>query len=405
MPLLLRSVLVSPVLALPALVSLRLVKRMRNQFNTEASRVAPPPAEGLPTSVNQMSWWGRNRTWLVRVVVVLLIFGVVAVVFTVWRTDDVAVRPGTVLEVPSLIAVNGAEVYPPQNEVSLVTVLVSERLNIWQRIGLQFQSGTDIEPERTFTGDGTRSELRQRNQQRMRTSHQAAAVAALQYLGYEIPVRTSGVVVLDIASGTPAAEVLQLEDVIVAVAGTAVDSLEDLTAVLANYSPQQQVTLTVERLVELTAGAQEGLAMGTEVLSLLVELIASDTEPQRALIGVGATERVDEVILPVDITVDSGGIGGPSAGLALALGIIDLLSPQELMGGLRVAATGTISPDGVVGAIGEVDQKTIAAQRAGMDVFLVPTENLAEATEHANDSLQVVGVESLEDALRALAQV
>ncbi|MCY3967622.1 MAG: PDZ domain-containing protein [bacterium] len=384
---------------------------MRDQNTTEASRLASPTPKALSTQLGQPTrqpgWGRRNRRWLIPAGAVVLVLAVVAVAFTFWRTDEVAVRPGKVLEVPSLIAVTGAEVYPPQNEVSLVTVLVSQRLNIWQRIAAQFESGTDIEPERTFTGDGTRSELRQRNQNQMRTSHRAAAVAALAHLGYEIPTLTSGLIVLDTTSASPAARLLRSSDVIVGAQGHSVRSLEELSDVLAQHNPGEMVTLQVQRTLELTEHPESTTPPQEntqEEITLEVELIESDTGPQRALLGVGVTERVADVELPVAVDVDSGSIGGPSAGLALSLGIIDLLTPGDLMGGLHVAATGSISPDGSVGAIGEVDQKTIAAQRAGMDIFLVPHENLAEALHHAANGMKVVGVASLQEALGALAQ-
>ena len=105
----------------------------------------------------------------------------------------------------------------------------------------------------------------------------------------------------------------------------------------------------------------------------------------------------------MEIEIDSGTIGGPSAGLALTLGIIDLMTPGELTGGRQVAATGTISFDGSVGAIGEVDQKAIAAERAGIDLFLVPTANLRDALDHVSSDIRVVGVDTLQEALDALA--
>lgn len=358
---------------------------MRDQSTTESPRIVPP------NEIRAPSWWRRNLGWLVPVAVLIFLMVVTSVVFTFWRTDQVAVRPGSVEQVPSRVTVSGAEVYPPESEIALVTVKVSQRLNIWQRIGAEFESGVDIEPERTFTGDGTRDELRRLNELRMETSQHTAVVVALEHLGYEIPRHASGVIVAEAMSGAPAAEVLERGDVIVGIEGVAVADLRDLAEVLAMRSAGQMVVLDVERV-------DSG---GVEAVS--VELIESSDEPGRALIGVGARERVDIGDLPVQIEIDSGKIGGPSAGLALTLGIIDLLTPGELMGGRRVATTGTISFDGLVGAIGEVDQKAIAAERAGVDLLLVPVPNLGDALEHVSSDMQVVGVETLQEALDALA--
>jgi len=192
---------------------------MRDQSNTEPPRIVPPIEAGAP------SWWRRNMAWLAPVAVLVFLLAVTSVVFTFWRTDQVAIRPGSVQGVPSRITVSGAEVYPPESEISLVTVLVSQRLTIWQRIGAEFESGIDIEPERTFTGDGTRRELRRINELRMDTSQHTAIVVALEHLGYEIPRRASGVIVLETMSGTPAAENLMRGDVIVGIEGVPVGEL------------------------------------------------------------------------------------------------------------------------------------------------------------------------------------
>ena len=359
---------------------------MRDQSTTEPPRIVPPAGDRAPT------WWRRNRAWLFPVAAVAFLMVVTSVVFAFWRTDQVAVRPGSVEEVPSRIAVSGAEVYPPDSEVSLVTVLVSQRLTIWQRIGAQFESGVDIEPERKFTGDGTRSELRRLNELRMENSQHTAVVVALEHLGFEVPRHSSGVIVAAAIAGSPAAEVLERGDVIIGIDGIPVGELEDLAEVLAMRSAGQSVDLEVE-------AGEDGL-----VESVSVELIASPDDENRVLIGVEARERTDIGDLPVEVTIDSGKIGGPSAGLALTLGLIDLLTPGELTGGQQVAATGTISFDGSVGAVGEVDQKAIAAQRSGADLLLVPTANLTEALDHASGDMRVVGVDTLQEALGALAE-
>ena len=107
--------------------------------------------------------------------------------------------------------------------------------------------------------------------------------------------------------------------------------------------------------------------------------------------------------LPVDILVNTGQVGGNSAGLALTLSILDLVTPGELTGGLQVATTGTINPAGVVGPIGGIIQKVVAARDGGMDLMLVPAGEVDEARKHAN-SMAVEGVVDLEDALAVLAR-
>jgi PDZ domain-containing protein len=120
--------------------------------------------------------------------------------------------------------------------------------------------------------------------------------------------------------------------------------------------------------------------------------------------GVAPQTRWEDVEdLPIDVLVNTGSVGGNSAGLALTLSILDLITPGELTGGLQVATTGTIDPTGVVGSIGGIVQKVVAARDGGMDLFLVPTSEADQARQHAGD-MPVEGVATLDDALAALAR-
>jgi Lon-like protease len=109
--------------------------------------------------------------------------------------------------------------------------------------------------------------------------------------------------------------------------------------------------------------------------------------------------------LPVDVSIDSGTVGGPSAGLAFALAVLDVLTPGELTGGHRVAVTGTMNLDGTVGPIGGGAQKAITVRDSGYEVFLVPEAEVEEVREAVGDDVEVVGVRTLEDALRALGSL
>jgi PDZ domain-containing protein len=131
---------------------------------------------------------------------------------------------------------------------------------------------------------------------------------------------------------------------------------------------------------------------------------ASDPRPRfrgRALVGVSVADVFDVEKLPVDVRIDLGQVGGPSAGLAFALDLVEELG-RDIDRGYRVAATGEIFLDGSVSKIGGVKQKTIGARRSGMDLFLVPGDNAAEARRHAK-GLRIIPVDSFQQALRALA--
>lgn len=108
---------------------------------------------------------------------------------------------------------------------------------------------------------------------------------------------------------------------------------------------------------------------------------------------------------PVDVTIDTAYIGGPSAGLAMTLGVMDALSKVSITGGSKVAATGTIDPEGQVGPVGGVPEKTIAVESAGATLFLVPPANYGEAKSAASPGLKVVAVSTLDQALAAIRAV
>jgi PDZ domain-containing protein len=133
-----------------------------------------------------------------------------------------------------------------------------------------------------------------------------------------------------------------------------------------------------------------------------VEAVLGQGDDGKPLLGVRLSTKIK---LPFDVNIDSGRVVGPSAGLAYALELLDLLTPGELTGGSSVAATGELLADGRVGPIGGIAQKTVTVRRAGAKVFLVPKENEAEARAHAGSKLTVRGVSTFDEALKALGSL
>jgi PDZ domain-containing protein len=190
-----------------------------------------------------------------------------------------------------------------------------------------------------------------------------------------------------VAPGAPADGKLEPTDVIVGVDGSPVKTPDDLRRLIAEHKPGDKVKLRVR-----AGGATRETDVGT---------VASPEEPGRPIIGV-QVEQSANIELPVKVDIDLGGVGGPSAGLAFALDVV-----EELRGnvdhGLKVAATGEMNLDGSVSPVGGIKQKVIGARRSGADVFLVPAgDNAKEARRHAGD-LRVIPVESFRQALRKLA--
>jgi Lon-like protease len=130
--------------------------------------------------------------------------------------------------------------------------------------------------------------------------------------------------------------------------------------------------------------------------------VESKQRPGDAVIGV-IVQQSATIDLPVDIDINAGAIGGPSAGLAFALDIVDELGP-DVDKGRRIVATGELALDGSVEPIGGIKQKVIGAKQAGADIFVVPTGNAREAEQYAG-GLEIVPVESFDEALKDLAWI
>ena len=223
--------------------------------------------------------------------------------------------------------------------------------------------------------------------QEMADSQKVAPYVALKLLGYNVKARSDGVTLLTVQKGAPAAKTLQPGDVILAVNGHPVTTVLALRALLGHKHPGDVVTVRFRR--------------GPKVDQAKIETTSDPKTPKQALIGVVGTDDL-RVHLPVPVSIDSQGIGGPSAGLAFALDILQQLG-RNVTHGRRIAATGELALNGQVLPIGGVKQKTLGVRRAGVDVFLVPAgDNAREARRYA-DGLRIIPVENIQQALRALA--
>ncbi len=253
-----------------------------------------------------------------------------------------------------------------------------ERLLPWTR-----SDGSDLVPAPPIPA----TLERRLGQLDMTDSQKIAAVVALNQLGYKVRARSGGITVLLVQAGAPAADVLRPGDVIVSVNGRKVASILALRAVLASKRPGATVGI--------------GFRRGGNVREATLKTVPDPQDPKRAIIGVSASDELT-VKLPVPIKFDAGGVGGPSAGLAFALDILQELG-RDVAHGKKVAATGALALDGTVGPIGGVKQKTLGAREAGVDVFLVPAgDNAREARRYAKD-LPIVPVKNFQQALQALA--
>ncbi|MCP1429470.1 PDZ domain-containing protein [Microbacterium foliorum] len=328
----------------------------------------------------------------------LIVALIALVVLTFLPTPYVIQRPGPVYDtlgtaagadgeqVP-LIQIDGAETYETAGTLDLTTVQVvgnRERTPSWFELALAWtDSSRAVVPIDSVFPEGVTTEQRdEQNATLMVDSQHEATAAALDELGYDTGAE---VVVQEVIDDAPAEGSLEAEDVITAVDGTAVSSAKQLKQAIQDAGGAP-VALTVqragdERVVEVTPEAQ------------------TQGDVTTWLIGVSLRTDYD---FAVDVTLQLDNVGGPSAGMMFALGIIDTLTEGELNGGENVAGTGTIEADGTVGPIGGIRQKLYGARDAGAEYFLAPSSNCDEVTGHVPDGLTVISTSTLEESLAAL---
>ncbi|HVF19424.1 MAG TPA: PDZ domain-containing protein [Mycobacteriales bacterium] len=289
-----------------------------------------------------------------------------------------------------IITITGTRTYPADGQLDLTTVSVygseareltlSDALRYWLDRDFAVVPADVLYPEELAPED-----LQRQVAKEMQESQQSAVVAALRSL--KIPVKTT-IVIEKIASGGPASTALRTDDVITAVDGRAVEDADELRTALRARQPGDAVSVTYLR--------------GGITASVSLRTIASEGADRRPVIGV---ELREESEYPFTVSLRTDDVGGPSAGLMFALGIIEALTPESLTDGVHVAGTGTITDDGEVGPIGGIQQKLIAAERAGATHFLVPAGNFVDAQGARPEGLELHRIATLADALEALARI
>jgi PDZ domain-containing protein len=306
--------------------------------------------------------------------------------FNVLGTQD-----GTANSTP-LITITGTKTYPTTGQLRMVTVGVSEesyQMPLGEAIAGWLSSDQAIVPKETIYPAGqTQQQSDAQNTQEMTDSQDSAITAALSAL--DIKPTGSEVVVASVNDGSPASGKLQAGDAIDAVDGTAVGAggqtgMNEVTSAIQKLNPGAQVTFEITR-----DGKKQAVTTGTE------------NNAGKAEVGISIES---ENVFPFTVSIQLNNVGGPSAGMMFALGIIDKITDTNLTGGRIVAGTGTIDAAGNVGAIGGIQMKTIGARDAGATVFLAPASNCAEAKANQPAGLELVKVNTLKDALNALTDI
>ncbi len=315
-----------------------------------------------------------------------LLVAVAALVLWLWPSGDYIFLPDKAHAVAPLVTVKGGH-EPTSGGIYFVDVIV-RKATLLESIFPGIRDGSTLVPADQVNPPGVSDSSRRREDLReMATSQQIAAAVALRALGYKVDARPEGALITAVAPNGPSAGHLQPTDIVVAVDGRTVRTPTELRRLIRLHHPGDDVRLTVHGVD------------GTR--QLVLKTIHDPTNPAIPLIGVivGQAARIH---LPIPVRIDAHGVGGPSAGLAFALDLMEQLG-RNVDHGYKIAATGEIGLDGTVGPIGGVKQKTIGARETHVDVFLVPAgDNATEAKRYA-DGLRVIPVESFRQALRVLA--
>ena len=289
-----------------------------------------------------------------------------------------------------LLLITGTTTYPTEGNLDMTTV--SERggpdngvLAVRLLAGWLDPDVRVLPREIFYPDDVGGDDVKQANARLFSDSEATATAAALTYLGEDVEEVT---IVSSVITGSPADGKLEPGDEVVSVDGDSIAAPADVTRAMDDVEPGETVTVVVRR--------------GEDAATVTEQIVTTSNpeDPSRAFMGIsiGITYRA-----PFDVRVTLDTVGGPSAGLFLSLGIVDLLTPGALTGGRFVAGTGTIGPDGTVGPIGGISQKLVGARDSGATLFLVPRANCAEAVSSGvPDGLTTAVVDDISDAVTAI---
>jgi PDZ domain-containing protein len=337
-------------------------------------------------------------SWARRLVLVVAILVVIATIAGfVIRVPYTTIAPGEALSLPPRVTITGAKSFSDnRGDIRLLFVREAGHVNLWQYVRARLDSDIEIVKDSAVNpGKLTPHQQNEQGLQQMADAKAAATAVALRAAGFHVGT-SPGLVVNDLVPDYPAIKVLEWGDVILTADKRKITKAEDLTAAISSHAPGQDVVLGITRA---------GKPMDVRV--------PVTTTNGRKLIGVTVSPRLT---FPFQVKVDTTGIGGPSAGLAMSLAILDDLTPGDLTGGKHVAVTGTIDPSGGVGEIGGIEQKAVAARAAHVSLFIVPQcspddapaslaqckDDLVRTAKRAGSGIKVVPVSTFAQALKVL---
>ena len=270
-----------------------------------------------------------------------------------------------------------------------------DEANVFVYLWSLINDSYDLYPREVILPNGvTPQELSEISIQNMRTSENVAIAVALKNVGYEIESKGDGVAVVGLLEDSPVKDKLKKGDLINSINNTDIYSATEFISTLRTYSIGETVSIGLLREID---GIKEQIYIKTT----LIEHVEYEGEPMVGFLATTVNERFD---FPFEIDIKTGNVGGPSAGLMMALNVYNDLIPEDITNSKIIAGTGTIEIDGSVGPVGGIKQKIIAAKRAGAELILVPVANFEEAQPFETDKTAIVAVDSFDEALAVISQ-
>jgi len=359
---------------------------------------------------------GRWPKIVIGVVVVLLLAALAASLISI---PYYAITPGEAVAVNSVLSVPGAVARSHRGRVLFVYVELTP-LRAIEYPYFALDSSATLYKSQSILGLASAHQYQLEGEIDMADAHEAATYVGLRELGYRVDASPDGARIYLVEQGSPAEGVLRVGDVVTSVEGRPTPTTLALARAIEVHTPGTRLRLTYRgylsastRHVAITLGEFYVLGSGASRTYACLSLRAGRHDRPYYLkdgkvLSCAGVESVADYLLsdlPFPVSFATGGIVGPSAGLAFTLGLIDRLDPANLTNGLVVAATGTMSISGAVGPIGGVTQKTIAVRRAGGQVFFVPKAEYAKARAAAGPHLRIFGVNSITEVLADLRSI
>tara|TARA_B100002019_G_scaffold48884_1_gene41542 strand:- start:4039 stop:5061 length:1023 start_codon:yes stop_codon:yes gene_type:complete len=327
-----------------------------------------------------------------KLLVVVLMFFIVVGSLTFVKTDYFFMSPGPPYQWE--IEYGEIENYDFDGNLYQLTVRRDEAsalIYLWSFI----DDSIDLYPREMILPNGvTREELNQISIQNMKTSENVAIAVALEYLDFNVSTKGEGVLVVGVLEGSPVEGKLKKGDKIFSINNKEISSASEFIATLREFEIGEFIKIGLYREFD---GDEQFLEIETK----LIEHVDYEDEPMVGFLATTINEKFD---FPFLVDIKTGNVGGPSAGLMMALNVYNNLIPEDITNSMVIAGTGTIEVDGSVGPVGGIKQKVISAKNAGAELILVPMANFEEAKPLATDFTKIVAVESFEEALKVISK-